>query len=144
MYRPLSRFPKFLFARDYARFCLAKTSLRRTRSAMHYGFDYHHTDQTNTPYAMRTGIRILKLVPDGVLCASQNFDRCHGSRNFCLLETTLVFALQKLRFGEPVVLCTTGSIIAIQTKQISRTRCVRDICLVCPMGFEPTTFRVGV
>ena len=48
---------------------------------------------------MRTG----KLVPDGVLCASQNFDRCHGSRNFCLLETTLVFALQKLRFGEPVV-----------------------------------------
>ena len=93
---------------------------------------------------MRTGIRILKLVPDGVLCASQNFDRCHGSRNFCSLETTLVFALQKLHFGEPVVLCTTGLIITIQTKQIPRTRCVRGICLVCPMGFEPTTFRVGV
>ena len=55
----------------------------------------------------------------------QSFDRCHGSRNFCLLETTLVFALQKLRFGEPVVLCTTGSIITIQTKQIPRTRCVQ-------------------
>ncbi len=93
---------------------------------------------------MRTGIRILKLLPDGVLCASQNFDRCHGSRNFCSLETTLVFALQKLRFGEPVVLCTTGSIITIQTKQIPRTHRVRGICLVCPMGFEPTTFRVGV
>ncbi len=74
---------------------------------------------------MRAGIRILKLVLDGVLCASQNFDRCHGSRNFCSLETTLVFALQKLRFGEPVVLCTTGSIITIQTKQIPCTATCR-------------------
>ena len=66
LYRPLSRFPKFLIARDYACFCLAKTSLWRTRSAEHYGFNYRHTDQTNTPYAMRAGIRILnKLRPMG-------------------------------------------------------------------------------
>ena len=91
-----------IFVRSRIRsFLLAKTSLRRTRSAMHYGFDYHHTDQTNTPYAMRTGIRILKLVPDGVLCASQNFVRCHGSRNFCLLETTLVFACKNFASANP-------------------------------------------
>ena len=50
---------------------------------------------------MRTGIRILKLVPDGVLCASQNFDRYHGSRNFCLLETTLVFACKNFASANP-------------------------------------------
>ena len=74
---------------------------------------------------MRAGIMILKLVPDGVLCASQNFDRCHGSRNFCLLETTLVFVLQKLRFDEPAAQSAAGSIITIQTKQIPCTATCR-------------------
>ena len=144
MYRPLSRFPKFLFARDYARF--ASQKLRFGEPVVLCTTGSIITIQTKQIPRTRCvrGIMILKLVPDGVLCASQNFDRCHGSRNFCLLETTLVFALQKLHFGEPVVLCTTGSIITIQTKQIPRTHRVQGICLVCPMGFEPTTFRVGV
>ena len=124
-FRPLLRFPKFLLVRDSTRFLLRKNGFIIPRKAKSNGILYG---------CRIRGYSALRKISTAV-AVPEIFTRSRLHSIFALQKSSL----RRTRF----LLRKNGFIIPRKPKSNGILYGCRYF-LACPMGFEPTTFRVGV
>ena len=137
-FRPLLRFPKFLLVRDSTRFLLCK-NLR---------FDEPDFCSAKTGSLSRGRQKVTASFSDAISGDTLHFVKFRPLLRFpkfLLVRDSTQFLLYKnLRFDEPdFCSAKTGSLSRGRQKSNGIHKGCRYF-LACPMGFEPTTFRVGV